>query len=152
MKNRGFEIISSYKDKDINLPTRSTKYSAGYDIESACDIVIPPYKSGMKPVLIPTGLKAYCGKDEFYIVANRSSGPLKKGLVMSNGIGIIDSDYYNNPSNEGHIHLMFYNFNQEEITIHKHDAIGQVIFQKYLITDDDKAEGQRNGGFGSTSK
>ena len=152
MKNRGFEIIEEYKDKDINLPERKTKYSAGYDVESAIDITIPVYKPGTKPTLIPTGLKAYCNNDEYYIVANRSSNPIKRHLVMSNGIGIIDADYYNNSSNEGHIQFMFYNFNNEDIIIHKHEIIGQVIFSKYLITDNDNATGTRKGGFGSTDK
>ena len=152
MKKRGFEIIDEYQDKDINLPVRKTKYSAGYDIESAIDIVIPSFKIGTKPILVPTGIKAYCPSDEYYIVANRSSNPLKRDLVMANGIGIIDSDYYNNPTNEGHIMLMFYNLGSKDITIHKHDAIGQIIFQKYEIVDDDQANGKRRGGFGSTSK
>ena len=152
MKNRGFEVIEEYKDKDINLPERKTKYSAGYDIESAIDITIPAYKKGIKPVLIPTGLKAYCNNDEYYILANRSSNPLKRGLVLSNGIGIIDADFYNNESNEGHIQIMFYNLNNEDITIHKHDKIGQIIFNKYLTTDNDNAKGTRKGGLGSTDK
>lgn len=151
MRNRGFEIIDEYKDKDIRLPERKTKYSAGYDVESAIDITIPAYSPGTKPILVPTGLKAYCQSDEYYIVANRSSNPIKRGLVMSNGIGIIDADYYNNSSNEGHIQFMFYNFNKEDIVIHKHDAIGQIVFQKYLLVDDDKADGIRTGGFGSTN-
>ena len=152
MRNRGFEVIEEFKDKDIRLPERKTKYSAGYDVESAIDITIPAYKPGVKPVLVPTGLKAYCQNDEYYIVANRSSNPIKRGLVMSNGIGIIDADYYNNPSNEGHIQFMFYNFGDTDFIIHKHDAIGQIIFQKYLIVDEDMATGIRNGGFGSTNK
>ena len=94
MRNRGFEVVSAYKDKGINIPVRKTRGSAAYDIEAAEDIVIPPYQQGIKPTLIPTGLKAYCRSDEFYILANRSSGP-KKGFVMANRIGIIDSDYYN---------------------------------------------------------
>ena len=93
MRLRGFEIAKGYEDKDIHMPVRKTKNSAGYDVESASDIVIEPYKNGMKPTLIPTGLKAYCQDDEYYILVNRSSGP-KKGLVMANSIGIIDADYY----------------------------------------------------------
>ena len=81
MRNRGFEVVSAYKDKGINIPVRKTRGSAAYDIEAAEDIVIPPYQQGIKPTLIPTGLKAYCRSDEFYILANRSSGP-KKGFVM----------------------------------------------------------------------
>ena len=46
----------------------------------------------------------------------------------------------------------FFNIKDEDIVIKKGEAIGQAVFQKYLVTDDDKAEGERLGGFGSTSK
>lgn len=151
MRNRGFEIVFAYKDKGINIPVRKTRGSAAYDIEAAEDIVIPPYQQGIKPTLIPTGLKAYCRSDEFYILANRSSGP-KKGFVMANSIGIIDSDYYDNESNEGHFYFQYYNFNKEELHVKKGDVIGQVIFMKFLTCDDDCANGIRTGGFGSTDK
>lgn len=151
MRTRGFEIVEKYKDKDIHLPERKTKYSAGYDVEAAEDVVIPPFKLGGLPTLIPTGLKAYCEDDEFYMLVNRSSGP-KKGLVMANSIGIIDKDYYNNESNEGHFYFQYYNMNKEELVIHKGDVIGQVIFLKYLICDRDSASGIRKGGIGSTDK
>ena len=71
---------------------------------------------------------------------------------MANSIGVIDSDYYNNPDNDGHFMFAYYNFFNEDITIKKGDVIGQVIFQKYLITDNDNATGKRTGGFGSTDK
>jgi dUTP pyrophosphatase len=149
MRLRGFEVVKGYEDKNINLPIRKTAKSAGYDVESAEDIVIPPYKNGLKPTLIPTGLKAYCQDDEYYILVNRSSGP-KKGFVMANSIGIIDSDYYGNESNDGHFYFQYWNFGTEDLYIKKGDVIGQVIFQKYLVTDDDNAVGKRVGGFGST--
>lgn len=151
MRTRGFEIAKGYEDKDIHLPVRKTKFSAGYDVEAAEDVVIPPFKFGMKPTLIPTGLKAYCAEDEYYILVNRSSGP-KRGFVMSNSIGIIDSDYYGNETNDGHFYFQYYNFKDEDLVIKKGDVIGQVIFQKYLTVDNDSAEGVRTGGFGSTSK
>lgn len=151
MRLRGFEIAKGYEDKDIHLPVRKTKNSAGYDVEAASDIVIEPYKNGMKPTLIPTGLKAYCQDDEYYILVNRSSGP-KKGLVMANSIGIIDADYYGNESNDGHFYFQYWNFGDKPLEIKKGDVIGQVIFQKYLTVDDDNATGMRTGGFGSTNE
>lgn len=151
MKQRGFEIAKGWKDKGINLPVRKTKYSAGYDVEAAEDVVIPPYKPGIKPTLIPTGLKAYCMEDEWIMLVNRSSGP-KKGVVLPNSIGVVDHDYYNNIDNDGHFYFQFWNFKDEDLVIHKGDVIGQAIFQKYLLTDDDGAEGERVGGFGSTDK
>lgn len=149
MGKRGFEIVEEYKDKGINLPVRKTKFSAGYDVEAAEDVIIPAYKFGTKPTLIPTGLKAYCAEDEYYMLVNRSSGP-KKGFIMANSIGIVDSDYYNNESNEGHFYFQYFNFSDKDLEVKKGDVIGQVIFQKYLTVDDDEAEGVRAGGFGST--
>ena len=150
-RKRGFEIAKGFENSNINLPVRSTKNSAGYDVEAAEDVVIPAYKPGIKPTLIPTGLKAYCQDDEWYMLANRSSGP-KKGFVMANSIGIIDADYYENESNDGHFYFQYFNFQDHDIEVKKGDVIGQVIFQKFLTTDDDVAEGTRVGGFGSTDK
>lgn len=151
MKQRGFEIANGWEDKGINIPVRKTKYSAGYDVEAAEDVVIPPYKPGIKPTLVPTGLKAYCMEDEWIILVNRSSGP-KKGIILPNSIGVVDHDYYNNIDNDGHFYFQFWNFKDEDLVIHKGDVIGQAIFQKYLVIDDDNADGERVGGFGSTDK
>ena len=151
-KIRGFEVAKGFENQGINLPVRKTKYSAGYDVEAAEDTVIPSFKPGMKPTLIKTGIKAYFPEDEYLMLANKSSNPGKRGLVMANSIGIIDVDYYENPSNDGHIMYAYYNFFDHDVEIKKGDSIGQALFQKYLITDDDNAEGQRVGGFGSTSK
>ena len=151
-KIRGFEIAKGFEDKGINLPIRKTKYSAGYDVEAAEDIVIPSFKKGMNPTLIKTGLKAYMADGEYLMLCNRSSNPKKKGLILANSVGIVDKDYYENPDNDGHIMFAFYNIKDEDITIKKGEAIGQGVFQKYFVADNDKAEGERLGGFGSTSK
>ncbi len=151
-KIRGFEVAKGFEDKGINMPVRKTKYSAGYDIEAAEDTVVPSFKKGMNPTLIKTGLKAYMQEDEYLKLCNRSSNPKKKGLIMANSIGVIDADYYGNPDNDGHIMFAFYNVKDEDIEIKKGEAIGQGIFQKYLVTDDDTANGTRVGGFGSTNK
>ena len=152
MKLRGFEIAHGYEDKGINLPVRKTKYSAGYDIEAAEDITIMPYESTHKPELVKTGLKAYMQDDEVLMLYNRSSNPKKKGLILANSVGVVDKDYYGNPDNDGHIMFAFYNIKDEDVVVKKGEAIGQAIFQKYLITDDDVAEGERMGGFGSTGR
>lgn len=151
-KIRGFEIAKGFEDKQINLPVRKTKYSAGYDIEAAEDVVVPSFKKGMNPTLVKTGLKAYMQDDEVMLLYNRSSNPKKKGLILANSVGVIDKDYYGNLDNDGHVMFAFYNIKEEDITIKKGEAIGQAIFQKYLVTDDDKAQGERLGGFGSTNQ
>ena len=151
-KVRKFEVAKGFEDKGINLTVRKTKYSAGYDIEAAEDVIVPSFKKGMNPTLVKTGIKAYMQDDEVLILANRSSNPKKKGLILANSIGVIDKDYYGNPDNDGHIMFAFYNIKDEDVEIKKGDCIGQGIFQKYLVTDDDIATGERLGGFGSTSK
>lgn len=150
-KVRGFEIAKGFEDKDIHLPVRKTAHSAGYDVEAAEDITIPKFVPGIKPTLIPTGLKAYCQEDECYLLLNRSSGP-KKGFLMANSVGLIDSDYYENPDNDGHFYFAYFNCSDHDIEVKKGDIIGQVVFQKYLVVDNDSAEGVRTGGFGSTDK
>ena len=149
---RGFEIAKGFENQDIHLPIRKTKCSAGYDVEAAEDTIIPAFKPGMKPTLIKTGLKAYCPEDEYFMLVNRSSNPGKKGLVMANSLGIIDSDYYGNESNDGHFMYAYYNFFDHDVEIKKGDVIGQVIFAKYYKVDGDEAEGTRTGGFGSTNQ
>ena len=151
-KLRGFEIAKGWEDKNINLPKRSTKYAAGYDVEAAEDTIIPTFKPGVKPTLIPTGLKAYMQDDEMLCLYNRSSNPKKKGLVLANSVGIIDKDYYGNADNDGHIMYAMWNFKNEDVKIEKGERIGQAIFQKYLIADNDTADSERTGGFGSTDK
>lgn len=150
-KIRGFEIAKGFEDKEINLPIRKTKYSAGYDIEAAEDCTIPSFKKGMNPTLIKTGLKAYMQEDEVLYLYNRSSNPKKKGLILANSVGVIDKDYYGNPDNDGHFMFAFFNIKEDDVEIKKGEAIGQAVFQKYLISDNDMAKGERIGGFGSTS-
>lgn len=150
-KVRGFEVAKGFENEGINMPVRKTKFSAGYDIEAAEDCIIPAFKPGQKPTLVKTGLKAYMQEDEYLMLCNRSSNPFKKGLVLANSIGIIDADYYGNPDNDGAFMYAFYNMFDKDVEIKKGDVIGQAIFKKYEIIDGDVAEGERVGGFGSTS-
>ena len=154
-KIRGFEVVSSFSD--INLPKRSTARSAGYDFEAAEDITVPSIwklalkgSENIKPVFIKTGVKAYMQEDEALFLYNRSSNPGKKGLIMANSVGVVDSDYYNNADNEGHIMFAFYNFFPVDVTIKKGERIGQGVFKKFLKADGDDANAIRTGGFGST--
>lgn len=172
MRKRGFEICKGYEDKEINMPVRKTKNSAGYDFEAAEDTVIPSMWKNVaaniknvfkienvskdyKPTLVKTGIKSYFEKDEVLILANRSSNPSKRGLILANSIGVIDSDYYENEDNDGEIMFAFYNFFPFDITIKKHEIIGQAYFQNFLIADNDdelNANATRTGGFGSTDE
>lgn len=152
MKKRGFEVAKGFEDMGINIPKRATKNAAGYDIEAAEDIILPPFKIGDKPNLIKTGLKAYMMEDEVLIIVPRSSGPKKQGILFPHSMGVIDSDYYENESNDGHIFIQCINIKDEPVEIKKGERIAQAYFQKFLITDDDIEGEVRTGGFGSTTK
>lgn len=147
---RVFEVVKGYEESNINLPKRKTVNSAGYDFEVAEDVVIMPGTD--KPTLVPTGIKAKFESDEVLLLFNRSSNPKKRHLVIPNSVGVIDADYYGNPDNDGHIMFMFYNLSDSPVELKKGEAMGQGIFTKFLITDDDSADGVRSGGFGSTGK
>ena len=128
------------------IPYRATAGAAGYDFECVADTLIPPYQI----VLIPTGIKCQIDEGYYLQLSLRSSTPMKKNLMLANGVGIIDRDYYNNPQNEGHIMFQVINFTDKEVIIKKGERIGQGVFLPYAITDDDHAIGEREGGFGST--
>lgn len=163
MKTRGFERVSTYLNKDIHLPKRATRHAAGYDFEASEDTVLPsiwhtlfkhdhfaPTK-GITPILVPTGIKAYMQEDEYLQLTNRSSNPLKHFLVLPNGVGVVDADYYNNEDNEGEIFFQLLNFGLRDKVIKKGDRIGQGIFMTFLKADGDEGGlKDRIGGFGSS--
>ena len=132
---------------DIRLPVRATKNSACYDFFSPVEITINPNEN----IMIATDVKVKMNEDEALMLYVRSSMG-KHPIVISNGTGIIDSDYYSNPDNDGNIGFRLFNLGNTPYEIHVGDRIGQGMFIKYLVTDDDKATAQRMGGFGSSGK
>lgn len=135
------EIHEAYEN--IKLPTRSTKGSAGYDFYMHSNLVTDKG-------IYPTGIKAYMPKDTVLMIYPRSSLGMKHGFNLLNTVGIIDSDYADNPSNEGHIMVGFKADNT--ICLKTGDKLCQGIFISYRTTDDDSADGERVGGIGSTGK
>lgn len=105
-----------------------------------------------RPTLVSTGMKCKLDPSTYLELSVRSSTPLKHWIVLANGVGIIDADYYNNPDNEGEIFLQLINLSPYDILLKKGEKIGQGIIKQYLTTEDDVATGDRLGGFGSTSK
>lgn len=149
---RGFQRLSTAKT-EYRLPERSTNFSAGYDF-------FAPYKVTCKPheiTFIRTGVKAYMMEDEVLLIFNRSSNPIKKGLILVNGVGVVDRDFFNNKNDEGEIGFMFYNMKNEDVVIERGDKLGQGMFTTFFKTSADMgkefdATKQRQGGFGSTGK
>mgnify|MGYP002520997755 FL=1 len=142
-----FEKVKKIEE-DIKLPERSTAYSAGYDFYAIENTHI--FSRGV--TYVKTGVKIKLNPDEFLMLCNRSSNPGKKELVLINGVGIVDADYYGNPDNDGEIAFAFQSLNESGSFINKGDKIGQGIIMKYIKTEDDIASGTRAGGFGSTGK
>ncbi|NCU41502.1 MAG: dUTP diphosphatase [Candidatus Moranbacteria bacterium] len=146
-QKRGFEKIST--SPNAKLPQRSTSRSAGYDFFSNEDGVVP---AGQRK-LFRTGIKAYMMKNEVLLCFPRSSLGIKNGIRLTNGTGVIDSDYYNNPENEGEIHVSLHNTSENDFEVKKGDRIFQAVFTKYLIADNDiPISKKRRGGIGSTGK
>ena len=144
---RKFEIVNNRKSNGaIKMPNRATKASAGYDFYSPIDAIIEPNTAK----LIFTDIKACFGENEVLILCS-TSGMGKRGIVLANGIGIIDADYYNNASNEGNIGFMLRNLSNEPYEIKCGDKIGQGIFTTFLKIDNEgEINAERVGGFGST--
>lgn len=143
--------ISSDKElyDKIELPKRSTNHSAGYDIRSAIDTVIKPGESK----IIKTGIKVSMNTNEVFYLYIRSSLGFKYDITLSNSVGVIDSDYYNNEDNEGHINVKLINHGDKDFEVHFGDRIAQGVFMKYLTVDDEeKIDKKRTGGMGSTNK
>ena len=125
------------------LPERATKGSAGYDISASESVTIQPGEIK----LVPTGLAVQMEQDDVMLLIDRSSNPRKRGIVLSNSVGVIDHDYFPNE-----FMGMFTNITDQPVTIEAGQRIMQAIFVKYGLVDNDKAEGQRTGGFGSTGE
>ena len=181
-RNIYFEKVSKYADDaDVALPIRKTQYSAGYDLAAAEDYIIPSLwqmvaeakevwpvsddefitmellskftkQSGFKPTLVSTGIKCKLDPNTYLQLSVRSSLSLKHWLILANGVGIIDADYYNNEDNEGEIYLQLYNLSPYNVQIKKGEMIGQgVILPYYTVTEgEDSAGFVRTGGLGST--
>lgn len=146
MNENNFETVTGYED--AWLPRRKTEYSAGYDVK--------PYESGFvmprETKLIKTGIKCKLNYDEYLQLHLRSSVGIKKNIILANGTGIIDADYYNNEENEGHIMIPIRNLGNAPFEYKADERLAQLIIMPYRITAKDRTTDKRTGGFGSTGK
>lgn len=119
--------------EEYEIPSRETYYAAGYDFHALCDFVIKP---GMTKK-IPTGIKAEMENDEVLLIVVRGSQGFKYNVRLINQVGVVDKDYYNNPTNEGHIWIGLKNEGIKDYVVKKGDGIAQCMFIKYLLTAND---------------
>lgn len=141
--------ISLYTYQAINTNAALENISSPYTLKDVAKIT---KATEAKPTLVPTGVKAYLPDKYFLQLSVRSSCPLKHWLILANGVGIIDSDYYNNPDNEGHIFFQIINMFPYDILLKKGEKIGQGIILPYYLTGETGPAAARVGGFGSTSE
>lgn len=143
--------LSSWPVKwdEIKLPQRATKGSAGYDFFATAGFVLSPGET----IKLPTGIKCMLDDYRFLMIVPRSSLGFKYRMQLDNSVGIVDADYYNNPSNEGHIYIKVTNDGKEGkvINLNAGDAFAQGIILNYDVTIDNEVTTVRTGGFGSTS-
>ncbi len=141
-----------FDDKNLyneyNLPKRHTKNSAGYDFETIYDFILRPGEVKK----IPLGVKVKMNSDEMLMIIVRSSVGCKYNVRMCNQVGIIESDYYNNIENEGHLFVQLKNESDSDFIVKKGDRLCQGIFTKFLTVDNEKEIDKiRTNGFGSTN-
>lgn len=149
-QQRGFEVAKGFEDKDIILPRRSTMSSAGYDFFAPEAFVVEPKQQ----TVIHTGVKAFMLPSETLEVYIRSSIGIKKNIMLANQVGLIDSDYYGNPDNDGEIVICLYNYGEYAQGFDKGDKIAQGVFRPYLDCGEESetVDTTRTGGIGSTGK
>ena len=138
---RGFLKVN--EELDTKLPERQTKASAGYDFYVIEDVEIPPFGT----VMLPTNVKAYMQEDEVLMLYARSSLAIKRGLILQNTTGIIDSDFY-----PLEIKIALRNTTDKPVKLLKNERCAQGIFLKYLVSDNGNLDNTRDGGIGSTRK
>ena len=133
--------------EQIRLPVRATRGSAGYDVISPVAFTLAPGES----IRIPSGLRCRIAEGWVMLMLPKSGLGTKFRTQLDNTVGVIDSDYYN-AKNEGHILIALTNDSKsgKTLEIPAGKAIVQMVFVPFGITEDDEAEGERLGGFGST--
>lgn len=135
--------------EDIKIPHRATSGSAGYDFYSPFGFEL----NAGDTMTIPTGIKVELNKRNVLLIVPRSSLGFKYRLQLDNTVGVIDSDYFNNKNNEGHIFIKITNDSNtgKNLSVKKGEAFAQGIIFQYFLTDDDDSNSVREGGIGSTN-
>ncbi len=147
---RRFEWTPGVVSAGLRLPARQTAGAAGYDL-AVCETVTVP---AGRVVLAPTGVRALLSQGEFLGIFARSSLAPKYGLMLANGVGVVDADYYGNPENGGHIYVPLWNMRETDAVLPRGERVAQAVFLAFRLTDDDGSgrpdPSVRSGGFGST--
>src|SRR6188472_2152085 len=107
-------------DATVPLPTYATAESAGFDLSASAEVTVAPRQIA----LVPTGLVIEVPAGFFLGIFARSSTPLKRGLVVANGVGIVDPDY-SGPEDEVRIQVL--NVTRDEVLVVRGDRLAQGV-------------------------
>ena len=132
----------------VELPVYQTAGAAGFDLAASQDVTVAPGEVK----LVPTGLVIEVPAGHFLGVFARSSTPLKRGLLVANGVGVVDPDY-SGPTDEVKIEVL--NFTAAPVTVRKGDRIAQGIVLPAVRVEWCEVESIRSesrGGFGATGR
>lgn len=135
-------------DKELPLPKYETGGSVFFDLRAREKVIVPPREIR----LIPLNIVVETPPGYMLVVSPRSSTPLKKGLMIPQGIGVVDQDYC---GEEDEVALPLYNFTEKEVIVEKGDRIIQAGFvrvDKAEWIEVEKMERLTRGGFGSTGE
>ena len=135
-------------DPSVPLPKYETGGAAGFDLSARHDLVVAPGEV----TLVPTGLVVAVPADHFLGIFARSSTPLKRGLMVANGVGIVDADYCG-PEDE--IKIEVFNFTSAPVTVRRGDRLAQGVILPYVQVEwiESGAPSQpTRGGFGKTGQ
>jgi dUTP pyrophosphatase len=133
-------------DASVPLPKYETAGAAGFDLAARADQAIAPGEVA----LVPTGLVIKVPAGHFLGIFARSSTPLKRGLMVANGVGIVDADYCG-PQDEIKIEVL--NFTAAPVTVRRGDRLAQGVILPYVRvewTEGDAPSEPTRGGFGAT--
>lgn len=142
-----FQKVTTLKHTTpTRLPERQTKHSAGYDFYLKENILLMPGETK----LTFTDVKCELAPYEVLYIHIRSSIGMKQKVMLGNGTGVIDADYYENPDNDGNIGVCLHNYGDRVITLEAGERVAQGVIHTFNARE--TVHGLRSGGLGSTSR
>ena len=146
MTDEPLTVLVTRIHSDAVIPAYHSGDAAAFDLAAVADVTVLPGKVA----LVPTGLVIRVPLRMFLGVFARSSTPLKRGLMVANGVGVVDSDYCG-PADEVKVQVL--NITRERVDIRKGDRIAQGVIlavARAEIEDAPPPQTKTRGGFGST--
>ena len=133
---------------DVPMPAYATAGAAAFDLAAATETVVPPHGIA----LVPTGLVVAVPDGHFLAILARSSTPLRRGLMVANGMGVVDADYCG-PADE--VKIQVFNVTEQPVTVAVGDRIAQAMVlaaPRVTFLEGTTADKASRGGFGSTGR